>query len=156
MIDTKQLAKFLIKAKMSTYAAWDLAKNIIENDKSTSLIFEEWEWKYHDNYFGGEPFGGREIVFFKNSPVFIMTYYWQVIESIKDFKPIYNFLQKALSQIPEDKPFRGPENFNENNLCYINKVEWQINNFFWEEIISSNGKEIYKTRYMWWLVDQRK
>jgi hypothetical protein len=45
MIDLSELCKFLVKAKKSTYAAGDDAKKIIEADKSTTLIFEDGDWK---------------------------------------------------------------------------------------------------------------
>jgi len=68
----KQLCRFLVKAKKSTYAAGGKAKKTIEGDKSTTLVFKDGDWRYHDNYFGGEPFGGREVAFLKNKPVYIM------------------------------------------------------------------------------------
>ena len=80
----KRLCKFLVEAKKSIYAAGETAKKIIEADKSTTLIFENGDLRYHDNYFGGEPFGGREVVFLQNEP-YIMTYYDLVDESIQDF-----------------------------------------------------------------------
>ena len=99
MIKTKQLNQFLVKAKKSTYAAGEKARKTIEKDKSTTLIFKDNDWSYYDNYFGGEPFGGREVVFFKNKPVYIMVYYGQIVKEVKDFKKIYSILQNALLKI---------------------------------------------------------
>ena len=157
MIDLKELCKFLVKAKKSTYAAGDVAKKIIETNKSTTLIFEDGDWKYHDNYFGGEPYGGREVVFFQNFPVYMMVYYGWIIEGVSDVQGVYKTLQGALTLIPEDKPFRGPKKYNLDNFEYINVFEGDIDNFFGEEIIKSeNGNEIYKAKYIGGLVDQRK
>lgn len=157
MIDKKQLCKFLVEAKKSTYAAGEVAKKIIENDKSTTLIFENGDLKYQDNYFGGEPFGGREVVFLRNEPIYIMTYYGLVDESILDFEPVYKILQKALLLIPEDYPFRGPSEYSDSGLIYKNSHTGEINNFFGEEIISSiDGKEIYKAKYIGGFINQRK
>ena len=75
MINLNELRAFLVKAKKATYASGDDSAKIIEKDKSTTLIFEDGDWKYHDNYFGGEPYGGREVVLFQGNPVYIMTYY---------------------------------------------------------------------------------
>jgi hypothetical protein len=155
MIDKKLLCKFLVQAKKATYAAGDSAPKAIEADKSTTLIFESGDWKYHDNYFGGEPFGGREVIFWENKPVYIMTYYGQVNKSIADFRTIYKFLQKALNLIPEDKPFRGPAEFSEGDLLYLNNSTGEVDNFFGEELIKQNGQEIYKTKYLGGLIDQR-
>ena len=157
MIDLKELCKFLVKAKKSTYAAGDIAKKIVGIDKSTTLIYEDSDWRYHDNYFGGEPYGGREVVFFKNLPVYVMVYYGWVNKSAIDFKAVYKILQGALNLIPEDKPFRGPKKYNEDSFEYANVFEGEIDNFFGEEIITSkDGKEIYKAKYIGGLIDQQK
>jgi len=157
MISRKRLCEFLVKAKKTTYATGEAAKKIIEKDKSTTLIFEEGNLKYHDNYFGGEPFGGREVVFFQNEPVYIMTYYGSVSESVSDFKVVYKILQKALLLIPEDYPFRGPSDYSEDGLIYKNSYTGEIDSFFGEEIITSaDGKEIYRAKYAGGFVNQRK
>jgi len=135
MINIQDLCKFLVKAKKSTYASGDESKKIIEKDKSTTLIFENGDWKYHDNYFGGEPYGGREIIFYKGEPVYIMTYYGRVYESVVDLKGVYKTLQQALTLIPEDNPYRGPKEFNEGNYTYSNDFVGDVDNFFGEEII---------------------
>jgi len=157
MVDLNELCKFLVKAKKSTYATGETAKKIVEADKSTTLIFEDGDLKYHDNYFGGEPFGGREVVFLQNEPIYIMIYYGLVNESISDFEAVYKILQKALSLISEDYPFRGPNEYSENGLIYKNSHTGEIDNFFGEETISSvDGKEIYKAKYIGGFVNQRK
>lgn len=157
MIDLNELSRFLVKAKKSTYAAGDAAKKIVGADKSTTLVFEDGDWKYHDNYFGGEPYGGREVVFFRNLPVYMMVYYGWVIEGVADVQAVYKTLQGALTLIPEDKPFRGPKKYNLDGAEYVNVFEGEIDNFFGEEIIkSAEGKEIYKAKYVGGLVDLRK
>ncbi|MDD5463906.1 MAG: DUF5680 domain-containing protein [Candidatus Moranbacteria bacterium] len=157
MIDLNELCQFLVKAKKSTYAAGETARKIIEADKSTTLIFKDGDWEYHDNYFGGEPYGGREVVFFQGLPVYMMVYYGWVNETVTDVQGTYKILQGALSLIPEDKPFRGPVEFIQGNLKYSNIFEGEIDNFSGEEIITStDGKELYKAKYIGGLVDQRK
>jgi hypothetical protein len=156
MIDTKELCKFLVEAKKSTYAAGDSVSKIINADKSTTLVFERENWKYHDNYFGGEPYGGREVVFFKNHPVYMMVYYGQVNESVADINSVYGILMDALKLIPEDKPYRGPKKYNHGDLSYKNSFTGEVDNFFGEESITENGKEIYKARYVGGFVDLRK
>jgi len=156
MFDIKQLCKFLVKAKKATYAAGEAAKSIKEPDQSTSLIFTDGDWKYHDNYFGGEPYGGREVVFYKDKPVYIMTYYGSVNKNIPDLKSVYGFLQEALRLIPENDPYRGPNEFQNNNFKYENKFEGEIENFSGEEKIYQNNKLIYSAKYIGGLIDQRR
>ncbi|MBT3816715.1 MAG: hypothetical protein HOG08_00015 [Candidatus Magasanikbacteria bacterium] len=153
IFDKKELCKFLVKAKKSTYAAGDSAQKIINDDKSTTLIFKNGDWKYHDNYFGGEPYGGREVVFFKGEPIYIMTYYGQVDDSVSDINKVYGILMDALKLISADNPYRGPKKYNSGNLSYENNSTGEIDNFFGEESITENGKEIYKAKYMGGFVD---
>jgi len=120
------------------------------------LIFEDGDWKYHDNYFGGEPYGGREVVFFKSKPIYIMVYYGQVNESVPDINKVYGILMNALKLVPENRPYRGPEKYNKGNLSYSNNFTGKIDNFFGEEIIKESGREIYKAKYIGGFVDQRK
>ena len=155
MINKKELCKFLVKAKKSTYAAGDEAKKTINDDKSTTLIFQEGDWKYHDNYFGGEPYGGREVVFFKNHPVYIMTYYGWVDNTVSGLNKAYGILMNALKLIPEDNPYRGPQEYQEGNLTYKNSFNGQIDSFTGEEFITEDGKIIYQAKYMGGFVDVR-
>ncbi len=92
MINKKELCKFLVEAKKSTYAAGDSAQKNINDDKSTTLIFESGDWKYKDNYFGGELYGGREVIFFKSQPVYMMVYYGKVDNSVSDVNKVYGVL----------------------------------------------------------------
>ncbi|MBT5502667.1 hypothetical protein HN858_03405 [Candidatus Falkowbacteria bacterium] len=156
MFNKNELCKFLVKAKKSTYAASDSAEKTINEDKSTTLIFESGDWKYHDNYFGGEPYGGREVVFFKGEPIYIMVYYGLVDESVSDHNKVYGILMNALKLIPKDKPYRGPEKYDEDVLSYSNSFTGEVDNFSGEEIITENGKEIYQAKYIGGFVDQRK
>ncbi|MFA6536909.1 MAG: DUF5680 domain-containing protein [Patescibacteria group bacterium] len=157
MVNKQNLCQFLVAAKKSTYAAGDAAKKIKEADNSTTLIFESGDWKYHDNYFGGEPYGGREVVFFQGRPVFMMVYYGFVDENVPDVNLVYGTLQGALTLIPEDKPFRGPKFFTNNGFKYENEFSGDIENFSGTEIIkNSAGEVVYQARYSGGLVDQRK
>ena len=155
-MNTKKLCQFLVTAKKQTYAAGDKAVKKVEKDKSTTITFDQGDWRYHDNYFGGEPFGGREVVFFQGQPVYIMVYYGWVDASVTDFNQVYAVLQKALSQIPEDRPFRGPEQMTEGNFSYSNTFSGQVDNFSGQEAITRDGKVIFTTKYIGGLVDQRR
>ncbi len=153
MFNKKELRKFLVDAKKSTYASGNLAKKIINSDKSTTLVFKDGDWEYNDNYFGGEPYGGREVVFFKKRPVYMMVYYGSIINSINNIKYIYNFLMDALKLISEDSPYRGPNKYNKGSLLYKNSFIGEIDNFFGEEIISESGNRIYSAKYIGGFVD---
>ena len=153
MIDKKQFCKFLVEAKKSTYASGDASKEIKEEDKSRTLIFEQGDFKYHDNFFGGEPYGGREVVFFKDQPIYMMVYYGYVNENVDDFKDIYRVLRVALLFIPEENPYRGPKEYIDGDYIYTNNFTGEIDNFSGEEIITFKGGEIYRAKYIGGFVD---
>ena len=148
------IKKFIVEANKAGYAAGDSATIIKEADGSKTIVYEKGDWKYHDNFFGGEPYGGREVVFYKGKPVWMMVYYGWVIPNI-DPKTISPFLQESLRLIPEDSPFRGPKLHESANMHYINEWKGQADSFKGEEIILLDKKEVYKAFYVGGLVDQR-
>ncbi len=85
-----------------------------------------------------------------------MVYYGWVDKSITDFEKVYKFLQKALTFIPKNKPFRGPKKYKQDNYVYLNKSEGKINNFSGIEIITFKKKKIYEAKYIGGSIDQRK
>lgn len=157
IMNKKALRQFLLEANKAGYANAGGSKNWVkEKDGSTTIIFESGDFKMRDNYFGGEPYGGNEVVFFKNSAVWMMVYYGWVDVAFENFKEVYTFLQKALSKPPEDIPLRGLSRFEDGNFVYDNKWEGDIKQYSGEETISKDGKEIYRAKYSGGLVDRRK
>lgn len=149
------LKKFLIETKKAGYGAGNSKAWIKEKDFSTTIPFKSGDWRMHDNFFGGEPWGGREVVFFKEKPVWMMVMYGSVDPSFNNLKAIYGFLQKALRNQPKDLPLRGPKIFQEGDFIYKNKTKGDLENFIGEEVILRKNKQIYKTSYAGGLVDQR-
>lgn len=146
---TQNLKEFLINAKISTYAAWDNAVKTKESDDSTTLTYTLWDWTYHDNYFWGEPYWWREVVFYQWKPTWIMTYYWWVESWVDNIWEIYTILQWALKQIPKEAPYRGPIELIQWSYIYKNSYTGTLEQFSWEEIIEFNGIEVYRAKYMW-------
>lgn len=146
------LGVFLIKSKREGYAAGNQTK---EPDGSYSTRFEEGSLKFHDNWFGGEPFGGREIVFDNSEPYWMMVYYG---EEFNESEPAIPTLQKALAAMPDDFPVRGPKVLEDGDLRYENEWEGDIEKFSGKERVlkMSIQKVIYEAMYMGGLVDQRK
>jgi hypothetical protein len=155
MIDKESLCGFLVKAKKATYASGDFVHAIKEKDGSTTLVFEEGDFRYHDNYFGGEPFGGREVVFFRNEPIYMMVYYGYIEGQISDYESVYQVLRDALKLIPKTAPFRGPERFEEGAMVYENSFTGGIECFSGREAIVKDNREIYQAGYMGGVVDRK-
>jgi len=157
MINIKQLSNFLLNAKKTGYASGNKAKKLKEKDKSKTIIFKKGNWECHDNYFGGEPYGGREVAFFKKQPVYMIVYYGFVDKSVKDFKKIYKFLQEALSTKQKNSQIRrGPKKYKNSDYLYLNEFKGKITNFSGTEIIKFKNKKIYEAKYAGGLVDHRK
>ena len=58
----KELSKFLIKAKINSYASGGEGSRRVLEDGGKEFVFEEGQLKYRDRYFGFSPFIGQEIV----------------------------------------------------------------------------------------------
>ncbi len=154
-MNTKQLCTFLLKANQAGYASGNSKKWIKEKDKSTTIVFKSGDWSMHDNFFGGEPYGGREMVFYKNRPFWIMVYYGWVKKGINP-KEIYPFLQKALARMPKNAPYRGPKSLVEKPFRYTNQWKGTVDSFSGQESIYKNKTHVYRANYMGGVVDQRK
>lgn len=128
-MDIKQLSKFLVKAKINSYASSGEGGEKVLPDGGKEFEFEEKEFKYRDRYFGFNPFIGEEIVWENEKIIWGMNYYGEVISEIIPAKNIYQILQEALRRIPEDKPSRGPDNFKKDDFEYINKVKGKFKKF---------------------------
>lgn len=154
MFDLKELKEFLIKASSKTYAS-DNSAEAKEKDGSTTYEYKDGPWKYHDNFFGGEPFGGREVIFYEDKPVWMMTYYGGTYGKNKNLPKLYNFLKQALSNNnPEDEvPCRGPQKFIDGDMKYFSNVNGSLKSFTGEEFILKDGNEIYCAVYNGGLVD---
>jgi hypothetical protein len=151
-MDLNQLKQFILEASQNTYASEDKDIRKKQDDNSTTIIYENGDWKYHDNYFGGEPYGGREVVFYENIPVWIMVYYGRVTED-NDSDEVYKVLTNALRNSNIDMPYRGPKELIEGEYRYENEQEGEVDNFSGEEKIYKNNILVYSARYMGGLVD---
>lgn len=153
-MDTESLRKFLIDSNMAGYAGGDEKKWIKEPDGSTTINFAQGEFKSNDNFFGGEPYGGRIVVHQNNKPVWMMVYYGWVLDGI-DPDPVYGMLRNALKQMPEDAPFRGPTELVEGEMVYRNEWDGDVVRYQGKETITQGTKIIYEASYMGGLVDKR-
>lgn len=148
------LRQFLIDSNKSGYAGGKEKKWIKESDGSTTIPFEKEEWRSHDNFYGGEPYGGRVVVFHKNMPVWMMVYYGWIVEGVAA-NPIYAVLRNALMRMPEEAPFRGPKKFTDGEFTYSNVWHGDIERYSGEEQITQKKEVFYRAHYMGGLVDQR-
>jgi len=154
-MNKEALRKFLIDSNKAGYAGSDDKKWVKESDGSTTINFEKDNWKSHDNFFGGEPYGGRTVVFFRHKPIWIMVYYGWVAKGVET-NVVYGILKSALKRMPKNFPFRGPEIYKDEKFIYRNRWRGELERFSGEEKITKEGKLLYKANYMGGLVDQRR
>ena len=145
-MDIEELCRFLVKAKINTYASGK--EGAILMDGSKELVFSEGKFLYRDRYFGFNPFIGEEIVFYEGRCIWGMSYYGYAVPSENtSLKEIYTFLREALKKVSEEKPFRGPKKYERRPFKYVNNVEGDVSKFNGTEKIFYKDKEIYKLLY---------
>ena len=152
----KHLKKFLEESGKADYANTSPESWIKEKDGSRTIEYVSGDWRFHDNFFGGEPYGGRIVIHHKGNPIWIFVYYGWIEPFVKDIQKVYDFLKLALNANPENKIFRGPKRFVHKEFIYKNSRKGGLETFFGEEAIYQNEKEVYKAKYMGGLVDKRK
>ncbi|MBR4554570.1 MAG: hypothetical protein IKO27_03150 [Ruminococcus sp.] len=138
----KDAIRFLIKAKRATYAGKG-AETVSSRRASHDLIFREGDFMYLDTYLGGERFAGEEALWIKDIPCWSMNYAGRVIG--EGFSG--DFLKEALLRVPEDKPFRGPEEYSEGDFVYRCEVTGDSEWFQGRETIFRAGELIYECYY---------
>lgn len=146
---------FIVLANKAGYAGNDRKSWIKEKDGSTTIIFKKGNWKAHDNFFGGEPYGGRTVITHQRQTVWMMVYYGWVTPG-HNCNPIYAVLRKALRQMPNDFPCRGPQKYRQDDYLYTNIWQGDFENFSGAEKIKYQNKIIYQAKYLGGLVDQNK
>ena len=142
-----ELSKFLVKAKITTYASDEEINERVLEDGAKELTFEDGEFKYRDRYYGFNPFVGEEIVWKNGKIVWSMNYYGRIISNIAPAREVYEFLKIAMKQVKENRPFRGPENFKSGDLEYIDESSGDVNDFSGREKILFKGQVIYRLIY---------
>lgn len=111
-----KLEEFLVKAKLNTYANSGEGDEKKLEDGSRELVYEEVEYKYRDRYFGFNPFIGEEVVWKEGIVIWAMNYYGAILSNNISAKEVYEFLKKAMQQVKEGRPFRGPSKFKEGDF----------------------------------------
>lgn len=145
------LREFLLDASTKGYAISDGTFQR-GKDHSYETRFAKGEYSLHDNWFGGEPFGGREVVFYQEKPIWMMVYYGSDSGKAEGLIP---FLQKALSHPDKELPVRGSKELTHGDFVYKNTWKGDLVEFTGEEKIYFKEQEVYKAGYLGGLVDQR-
>ena len=142
-----ELNAFLVRAKKDTYASGKKPTTL--KDGFEEFVYQEGTRLYRDGYRAKDPkpFGGREVVFEDEKPVWIMNYYGFMLSNEVESKDVYRFLRKTMSLVEEDRPFRGCSNLKEGDYEYKDNSEGDVNRFIGTERIFFKGKEVYRLEY---------
>jgi len=140
-----ELKQFLVKAKIKAYAGASGEKALADGSKE--MTFEENGFKYRDRYFGFNPFSGQEVVWQRDKMIWAMNYYGQVFNPLVRAQAVFQFLQKALAQVKEERPYRGVPYFKELDFEYKNANRGTLENFMGLEKILYKGEDVFRLDY---------
>lgn len=150
-----ELMNFLVSCGDAGYATETF--KITEIDGSTTYAKELGDWEKEDNYFGGEPFGGREVVFYNGHVVWMMVYYGDILVD-EHQKETETYLRKVLSQKHASWMPRGPAQYHtaDGIWKYTNDFSGTIEKFHGSDRIVREGVEVYSCKYAGGLVNYHK
>jgi hypothetical protein len=153
-MDERALETFLLQSSVAGYAEGDVKTWTRESDQSTTIHFQQGPWRMHDNFFGGEPYGGREVVFHEDRPVWMLVYFGWVDEE-HDPSQVYDVLRHALARMPPEAPFRGPKEYREGRFKYTNEWSGELGRLSGREQIVVGDSVAYAAQYSGGWVDRR-
>ena len=154
-LDLDELAKFLVKAKTSTYAV--SGKEVLaQRPGFKELEFREGNLSYRDSYAGFFMAPGQEVVRFNNQPIWAMAYSGGMLPEYREGQEFaektFSFLKKALMQVRQTRSFRGPQNLKEGKWEYKNSSKGSVADFNGTEQIYFERKEVFKQNYIGGLI----
>lgn len=149
-IDKKGLLEFIALAHKNTYAAPRKIKQKHRCNKPILLGHKDYEfvrgeYVYHDSYCGSEWAPGREVVEFEAAPIWCMSYQGRTVEGLSSefVDETFEFLKKALRNVDESMPFRGPERFDYEDYSYRFEMKGDWRYFTGRESVLYQGREVF-------------
>jgi hypothetical protein len=146
----EELTGFLADARQRGYAVVDDVPVRREADGSFSLSFERADWRYHDNFFGGNPFAGREVVHRAGRPVWCMVYYGASSTAL-DANDVFRWLREALRS--GTGALRGPASHHGAGWIYESQTDGDLGRFAGTEQIRRSGELVYRADFAGGWVD---
>jgi hypothetical protein len=170
IVNKESLLEFIANAHKNTFAAPEEIRKVYrlqtpkipghkeylykEIDKQTGE-----EWVYHDSYCPGRLTApGREVVFYKEVPVWFMAYQGGMTH---EFTPelkeeTMRVLKKALLNPEPSRPFRGPPRLEEGNFIYtfsMFSIIGAYDSFLGVESILHKATEVFRQNIMGQLIE---
>ncbi len=145
MINKDHLTLFLLKARKNTYAgnAGEITPLLIG---SRQFEFKEDEFLYRDIFnIGNSKFVGLETIYYKNKPVWSMSYYGN-FESLSE-EEVDKVLRKALVEKWDNVRLWNNVQYKIDDYVYTNNGSGDIDEFDGSEKLEKNGKTVYYFYY---------
>jgi hypothetical protein len=157
----EQLNKFLAKAALAAYAGGGPEVDP-EEPGFKELEYKEDDWRYLDSYCGFFQSWGREVVWYKNMPIWNQLYGGGMGEKCRtdgEFEhKTFDFLKKALSAGEKQKTFqpRGPRSFKNDDWSYVCNWKGDIAKFSGHEEIFYKNEVVFTHNFIGGLVESKK
>ena len=148
----EELKRFVGEARGHGYAVVRDVPVRREPDGSSSLVFARGDWQYHDNFFGGDPFAGREVVHRAARPVWCMVYYGAT-STAHDPNQVFRWVRAAL-RAAEPGARRGPAGYQDADWSYSCAAAGDIERFSGSEQIELSGAVVYRADFAGGWVDR--
>ncbi|WP_163834036.1 DUF5680 domain-containing protein [Spartinivicinus ruber] len=146
-MDHEGLVAFLRSAKATGYQWIGGNEGQPCRDQSRQFLYTEGDYHYRDHYFGFRQFGGEEVVWLNQQPLWQMLYFGHIIPS-QVCEPVFAFLQKALQQPDMMLPLRGPKQFSQDQWQYQLTIEGGLQQFQGIEKVLLVDKLVYQMHLM--------
>ncbi len=144
------LSDFIIEAGQN---GWGADAPLVEDPQRPGfkeIAYERGEWEYRDSYAGYYMAPGSSVVYYKQRPVWYMTYggEGQNPEFYEKAKSTYAFLRRALMQPDIRFPVRGPLVFKEDDGRKMYWLDYQgdLEMGAWTETILFDHKKLFGQR----------
>jgi len=141
-INEDELRDFTIEAKANGWASGKKAKKLADGGRE--FIFKKGLYLYRDVYYGDPNFLGTEIVWWKNNPVWGMSYYGMFHDASQE-KDVNQVLHEALNRIEDITnmlvPVRGPYEYvpkEKEGYKYLNEPQGHFGKFAGDERVIKN------------------
>lgn len=145
-----ELLDFVVEAGQHGWAAESKREERPQRPNFKELVYERGEWQYRDSYTGYFMAPGTSLVYYKQRPVWCMTYggTGQEPTHFDQAKETYAFLRNALMQPEPAFPVRGPSRFEDEQTGAYYRFHYSgdLADGSWNESIDFSGIPVFSQR----------
>jgi len=147
-VNLERLKEFISEARRNTYAS---SATPIDNPRllgSVQLEFQKGDFFYRDVYFTGDKkVIGQEAIYQNSKIVWGMSYLGSTIGKVET-----SFLKESLFKLSEKCRLNQPCDYEKREFKYTNEGQGTLEEFFGQEHIFLDKKDVYKLTYQGGLI----